>query len=132
MAKLKRSDFRPANEWIEALPEASRHRAKAAAARAVEAIHLAEVRKALTITQAALADRTGLKQTEVSRIENNPASVQIRTLDRYVAGLGGKLKLVAEFPDGTQAAIPLQDGKPVKSRATVTHDRLNPRLPASS
>ena len=121
MTKLNRNDFRPAGDWIEVLPAKSRAKVKTAAARAIEAIHLAEVRKALTITQTTLADRTGLKQTEVSRIENNPASVQLRTLDRYVAGLGGKLKLVAEFPDGTQAAIPVQGGKPVKSKAMITH-----------
>jgi DNA-binding XRE family transcriptional regulator len=123
MGKLNRNDFRSATDWIETLPAKSRAKVKVRAEKAIEAIHLAEVRKALTITQTTLADRTGLKQTEVSRIENNPASVQLRTLGRYVAGLGGKLTLVAEFPDGTQAAIPLHDGKPVKSRATVTHSR---------
>jgi DNA-binding XRE family transcriptional regulator len=115
-----RRDFRPADEWIEKLPAKSFARAKAAAAQNIEAVHLAEVRKALTVTQATLAKRTGLKQAEVSRIENHPTSVQIRTLDRYVAGLGGRLRLVAEFPDGTQADIPLEHGRPVKSKASIT------------
>lgn len=120
MSKLTRKDFRPAREWIDALPAKARKKAEDGAAAAVEAIHLAEVRKALTITQTTLADRTGLKQTEVSRIENNPASVQIRTLDRYVAGLGGKLRIVAEFPDGSHASIPVEHGRPVKSKAVVS------------
>lgn len=119
MSQLDRKDFLPAREWIDALPGQSRKKATERSAAAVEAIHLAQVRKALTITQTTLADRTGLKQTEVSRIENNPTSVQIRTLDRYVVGLGGRLRIVAEFPDGTYADIPVERGRPVKSKAIV-------------
>lgn len=120
MTKLSRQDFRPASEWIEKLPPQSRAKATAAAAANIEVARLAQVRKALTVTQDTVARRTGLKQAEVSRIENNVASVQLRTLDRYVSGLGGRLKIVAEFPDGTSADIPLAHGKPVKSKATVT------------
>ena len=119
MAKLTKKDFRPAREWIEKLPARTIARAKAAATENIGAVHLSQVRRALTITQAALAKRSGLKQAEVSRIENNPTSVQIKTLDRYVVGLGGRLRLVAEFPDGTEAAIPVEHGKPVKSKATT-------------
>ncbi|MDO8360253.1 MAG: helix-turn-helix transcriptional regulator [Devosia sp.] len=120
MAPTRRTDFRSAAEWIEKLPAKSRERAKTAAVQNIEAIRLAEVRKALTVTQTALAQRTGLKQGEVSRIENNPTSVQIKTLDRYVAGLGGRLRIVAEFPDGSRADIPLEQGRPVRSKATIT------------
>lgn len=115
-----RKDFRPAGEWIDRLPAKSLARAKAGAAQNIEAIHLAEVRKALTMTQTTLAKRTGLKQGEVSRIENHPTSVQIRTLNRYVAGLGGRLRIVAEFPDGSHADIPVEHGRPVKSKASIT------------
>lgn len=122
MSKLSRQDFRPARDWVDTLPPATLARVKANAEKTIEEVRLADVRKALTVTQATLADRTGLKQTEVSRIENNPTSVQIRTLDRYVSGLGGTLRLVAEFPDGTQADIPVERGKPVKSKAVVIRD----------
>ncbi len=126
MSKLSRQDFRPAREWVDTLPPATLGRVKAKAEKAIEEVRLAEVRKALTVTQATLAQRTGLKQTEVSRIENNPTSVQIRTLDRYVSGLGGTLRLVAEFPDGTLADIPVARGKPVKSKAVVTREAVKP------
>lgn len=119
MARYDRKDFHPARAWIDKLPARTLARAKAAAAENIEAAHLAEVRKALTVTQATVAARSGLKQAEVSRIENNPTSVQLRTLDRYVAGLGGTLRLVADFPDGTQADIPVERGKPVKSKTRV-------------
>lgn len=119
MAKLKKADFRPASEWISKLPADSRARVRAGAAAIIEEAHLAAVRKALTVTQTALSERTGLKQAEISRIENNVESVQMKTLQRYVSGLGGKMKIVAEFPDGTLAEIPVRSGKPVKSGIKV-------------
>jgi predicted transcriptional regulator len=82
-------------------------------------MHLSEIRKALDVTQTKLSHRAGLKQAEVSRIENNPEKVQLRTMERYVKGLGGQMKIVAELPDGTRAEIPLSHGKPVKSKVTA-------------
>jgi DNA-binding XRE family transcriptional regulator len=120
MPKFTKEDFRPAREWIEKLPAATLASVKSKAATNIRAIHLAEVRKALTLTQAKVAARAGLKQAEISRIEKNPASVQIKTLDRYITGLGGRLRLVADFPDGSHADIPLEHGKPVKSKANIS------------
>lgn len=119
MTKFSKSDFRPARERIDQLPPNRRARIQAGADAIVQAARLSEVRRALTVTQAVLSERSGLKQGEISRIENNVASVQLKTLGRYVQGLGGTLKVVAEFPDGSHADIPLRDGKPVKSRAAV-------------
>jgi DNA-binding XRE family transcriptional regulator len=119
MARFKKSDFRPSAEWIESLTPEAQAAAQAGASRLIEAAHLSNVRKALTVTQADLAKKTGLKQGEISRIENTITTVQIKTLQRYVAGLGGAIRIVAEFPDGSHAEIPLRAGKPVKSKATV-------------
>jgi len=41
---------------------------------------------------------------------------RIGTLERYVAGVGGRLRLLAEMPDDTMAGMPMKKGKPVKSR----------------
>ena len=120
MAKLKKSDFRPARKRIDALPIERRARIEQGAAQILRAMHLSEIRKALAVTQTELSEKTGLKQAEVSRIENNPESVQIRTMERYVRGLGGELKIVAEFPDGTHAEVPLRMGKPVRAKVTAT------------
>ena len=123
MSKLKRDDFRPAREWIDELPPESLARAKATAATRADAAHLAGVRKALEVTQTSLAERTGLKQAEVSRIENAIETVQLRTLERYVSGLGGQLTVVADFPDGARAEIPLRGGRPVKSKAAMARSK---------
>ena len=123
MPKFKKSDFRPAFDWIDKLPPDVRARAEEGGRRFIEAMHLAEIRQALTVTQTELAQRTGLKQAEVSRIENNVSTIQLRTLERYVEGLGGNVSIVADFPDGSQAHIPLKAGKPVKSKAVVSGGR---------
>ncbi|MGH6862310.1 MAG: helix-turn-helix domain-containing protein, partial [Phyllobacterium sp.] len=115
----KESDFRPAMEWINALPKERRDKIFAGAAATLEAMHLSKVRKALDVTQVDLAKSTGLKQGEISRIEHRTETVQLKTLEKYVRGLGGTVKIVADFPDGTHAEIPLRSGKPVKSRVTV-------------
>lgn len=115
----KRSDFRPARERIDALPAARLAKIEKGAAEILKAVHLSEIRKALSVTQTTVAAKTGLKQAEVSRIEKSPETVQLKTMERYVKGLGGEMKIVAEFPDGTYAEIPLNHGKPVRSKATA-------------
>jgi len=127
MTKYKRSDFRPVQEWISALPEDRQAEIRAEADRIIAEIELANVRKALTVTQADLAEKTGLKQGEISRIENAVTSVQINTLQRYITGLGGKLRIVADFPNGSRAEIPIRNGKPVKSRAVIIPAPTNKR-----
>ena len=58
MAKYKKSDFRPSSEWIATLPEDVQQRAQEGAARILEEMHLSNVRKALTVTQSDLAEKT--------------------------------------------------------------------------
>lgn len=116
---MKKSDFRPAREHIDALPAERRAKIEAGARKLIAASHLAELRKALDVTQAAVAERSGIKQAEVSRIERAPETVQLRTMERYVESLGGSLKLVADFPDGTRAEIGMRHGKPMKSRVSA-------------
>ncbi len=119
MAKYKEADFKLFSERFDAMPEARKRKIEAGARAILEQMHLAQVRKALDVTQTTLSERTGMKQAELSRIENNIETVQIKTLNRYVTGLGGTCKIVAEFPDGVVAEIPLRAGKPVKSKVKV-------------
>jgi len=59
---------------------------------------LAEMRKRRGLTQNQVAERVGVSIARVSRIENGDVSTR-EVLDRYVAALGGKLRLVADFGD---------------------------------
>lgn len=120
MAKPTKASFANAGDRIRALPKVRRARIEALANEMAAELHLSEIRKALSITQEDLAERTGLAQGEVSRFENAELTgAKIGTLERYVEGMGGQLRLVAEMPDGTIADIPLKRGKPVKSRVSA-------------
>ena len=57
-----------------------------------------DLRKARANTQAHLAKELGVSQKDVSRIEKH-ADLLLSTLAGYVETMGGKLSLVAEFPN---------------------------------
>lgn len=64
----------------------------------VSTYKLAEIRKRQGISQATVAKGMGVKQPRVSAIEHGQLeSTEYGTLKSYVEGLGGKLKIVAEF-----------------------------------
>ena len=50
-------------------------------------------RLACNLTQKELAEKTGIRQSNISRIENGSASPTIDTLARIAAGLGKQLKI---------------------------------------
>jgi transcriptional regulator with XRE-family HTH domain len=65
-----------------------------------DALALAELREARGVTQSELAAAMHVTQRNVSRVEHED-DVYLSTLSNYVAALGGRLKLAAEFPDVT-------------------------------
>jgi hypothetical protein len=125
MTKFSKSDFKPARDWINAMPEAQHRQAMEGAAKIIADARLSDVRKVLNVTQVALSAKSGLNQADVSRIENNMEAVQIKTLQKYVNALGGTMRIVADFPDGLHAEIPLRAGKPVKSKVTVSDKKIS-------
>ncbi|EUA08415.1 helix-turn-helix family protein [Mycobacterium kansasii 732] len=70
---------------------------------AVGAYRLTEIRKARGHTrQADVAALLGVSQARVSKLESGDLShTELRTLQSYVAALGGTLRVLAEFGDCT-------------------------------
>lgn len=60
---------------------------------------LAALRRARSLTQVAVAQRLGVAQGEVSRIEHQ-GDLLLSTLARYVDGMDGELSLLVRFGDG--------------------------------
>lgn len=61
---------------------------------------LAEARKRRHVTQRGLAEAMGVSQARVSAIERGHITQkELSTLAAYVAALGGKLEIVADFGD---------------------------------
>lgn len=66
--------------------------------RAMELATLKDLRQAVEKTQVDLAAALGVGQDTISRIEQR-SDMLLSTLKRYVEGMGGKLQLIAEFPN---------------------------------
>jgi DNA-binding XRE family transcriptional regulator len=59
---------------------------------------LAEMRKRRGLTQRQVSERMDVSVARVSQIERGEVSTR-EVMDRYVAALGGTLKLIADFGD---------------------------------
>ena len=63
-----------------------------------EEMTLRDLRKARALTQARMAEELGITQDGVSRLEKR-SDLLLSTLRKSVEAMGGRLSLVAEFPD---------------------------------
>lgn len=69
---------------------------------AQRAFRLAQVRKHQDRTQEEIAKIMGVTQTRVSRIERGDmVHTELGTLEAYIAAMGGRLRVVAEFDEIT-------------------------------
>ena len=60
---------------------------------------LSELRKFVGLTQEELAEKLGITQPSLSKLENQD-DMQIGTLRRLIEALGGELEIVARLPRG--------------------------------
>jgi len=96
---MTRTKAKPLQEALRAWPAERRKRVEDRARDlAAEYLTLQDLRKAQALTQERLADLLGIKQENVSRIEQR-SDLLLSTLRNYVAALGGELELVARFPN---------------------------------
>ena len=65
----------------------------------IEEAALAELRKALRVSQEELAHTLGKSQAAVAQMERR-ADMKVSTLREAIEAMGGKLELVAHFPAG--------------------------------
>ena len=96
-----------ARKWSELktrMTPAARARVDARVRATLDSMPLAEIRKAVGLTQAELAGRLEIGQGSVSKIES-AADVYLTTLRRYIEAMGGELRLTARFSDGRQFDI---------------------------
>lgn len=66
------------------------------------AMPLQELRQALALTQKDMAERLHVNQPAISKLEHKQ-DVYLSSLRSYIEAVGGKLKIVAEFPEGEVA-----------------------------
>lgn len=78
-------------------PEAQT-KAEAEAQRLGEEMDLAEVRRALKLSQEEIGQTLQIKQGSVAKIEKR-TDMYVSTLRRFIEAMGGELEIVARFPD---------------------------------
>lgn len=96
---------RPFQELIDRMSPERRQRIEEEARKLIEEYRwqqatLTELRHARSLTQVKLAERLGVAQSEVSRIEQR-TDMYVSTLRDVVEAMGGKLELRAVFPEGS-------------------------------
>jgi len=65
-----------------------------------EEVALQHLREARQLTQKTMAELLGVGQDSVSRLERR-SDLLISTLQKYIKAMGGTLKFVVQFPEGT-------------------------------
>jgi len=94
------SDGRRSFDELRAKMSPERRARNAAATKAMLAeLRLQELRHTRELTQATLADTLECGQDDISKLERR-ADILVNTLRRYVEAMGGRLDIVATFPDG--------------------------------
>lgn len=77
----------------------AQHKAEKKAEKILLEMHLQELRQARRLSQERLAKILTTKQANVSRLERR-TDMYISTLRSYIEAMGGKLDIIARFPDG--------------------------------
>ena len=92
---------RKLDDVLAALPKERQQRVHA---RAMELATLKDLRLAAQQTQEQLAAMLGVGQDTISRLEKR-SDMLLSTLRHYVESMGGKLELVAQFPNRPPVVI---------------------------
>src|ERR1700687_3903898 len=116
---------RNVNDIISKLGPAQRRKVEARAAQLIaEEMTLQELRRARKMTQQKIAKSLNIGQEGVSKIERR-SDLLISTLRRTVEAMGGRLSLVAEFPDGPPVILcgmaKKEPTKPARGSTQRTH-----------
>ena len=73
---------------------------------AEEEMTLRDLRVVQNLTQARVAESMGIEQDSVSRMERHP-DMLVSTMNEYVEAMGGRLRMVAEFPNRRPYSVKL-------------------------
>lgn len=94
------------DDVLESLPEDERAAIDARARELIRAYTLQQVRELVSKTQQEVAERLGTGQGNVSRMERRRDAL-VSNVASYIEALGGRLRLVADLPDGTEVEVTL-------------------------
>ena len=70
---------------------------------------VSHLRKDQDLSQKELADILEIRQSAISKLENQD-DIMVRTLEKYIKALGGELEIRAKFPDRVVTLKQFTDG----------------------
>ena len=93
------SGHRPFQDLTKDFTPQRRRRIEAIKGELLAEMPLHELRRARALTQSELAKSLKVNQPAVAKLEQR-ADVYVSSLRSYIEAVGGRLKIVAEFPEG--------------------------------
>ena len=102
------SGRRPFTELTKDFSPERRARVEAKKAELRAAMPLHELRRARAMTQKALAETLKVKQPAIARMERR-ADMYVSNLRGLIEAMGGRLRIIAEFPEGEVAITNFSD-----------------------
>jgi len=123
---------RHARNLEQVLAKAARQARAKVQQRAAELATLKDLRHAVERTQEELATALGVGQDTISRLEQR-SDMLLSTLKRYVEAMGGKLDLVAKFPNRPPVIIEqIAERRGQQKQSAKGHAPANDTPPKSS
>ena len=89
----------PFSELTKNFTPERRRRVKLMKTKLLTDMPLHELRRARALTQQELAETLNVNQPAVAKLEQR-TDVYVSSLRSYIEAVGGRLKIIAEFPDG--------------------------------
>lgn len=116
---------RPFQELKEKMSPQRRDKIENQAQAILISMALQELRQTRHLTQQELATILDVNQAALSKMENQ-ADMRISTLRKLLAGMGGRLKIVAEFPEGEIVIDQFEQAHGLPSKLIENADALSP------
>lgn len=93
---------RPWSEITKKFTPEQHQRIQARTRRVIAEMRLNELRRARSLTQQDVAETLNVNQPAVAKLEQR-ADIYVSSLRNYIEAAGGRLKIIAEFPEGEVA-----------------------------
>jgi DNA-binding XRE family transcriptional regulator len=90
-----------------------------------EEMTLRDLRSVQHLTQERVAEILGVEQDSVSRMERR-ADMLLSTMSSYVEAMGGKLRLIAEFPNRRPYTVKLGDLTDAAPKLRPSKSKMHP------
>lgn len=95
-------------DLVAKMSPASQARIKERTAQMAAEMALQELRQAMQLTQQEMADELQINQAAISKMEHQ-SDMYVSTLRRFIAAMGGELRIVAHFPQGDVVISQFED-----------------------